>query len=348
MAGGSPPVVKQEATGTLTGSAARPCFWLSPTAGNAPRQGARPKPLTRITSFRNASAVLTPSPTSSHSACRTHDPRRLAKASWFVRRVGGPDGRLKPNAKPDKAKAVEQGVFAQWQPTYEALGIATFPVREKTPCVSNYLKMGQPASRKLLRRFGEADGLGFACGKRSRITVLDIDAPDENLLADALAEFGNTPFVVRSASGNYQAWYRHNGEKRQIRPFPGRAIDVLGGGYVVAPPSKSAKGAYGIIAGKLEDLGSLPTLSQPEIIYSPAPFHIGEQHAEQVAASSLSDGATLSCGNRNATLWRWCMSRRRTVGTGTSCWPLPCEPIVSGFDRRCSRQRSAGWSTRCG
>jgi hypothetical protein len=135
------------------------------------------------------------------------------------------------------------GIFAQWQPIYAERGIATFPCTEtKAPAVRNYHRFGVPASTALVSRFSSASALGFMCGKRSGITPLDIDCKDERVLADALDRHGKTPVVVRSGSGNFQAWYRHNGEGRQIRPWPELTIDILGGGFVVAPPSHVEKG----------------------------------------------------------------------------------------------------------
>jgi len=159
------------------------------------------------------------------------------------------------------------GVFAEWQPAYAQRGIATFPVTaHKKPAVSNYAKFGLPASNKIISRFASADALGFMCGKRSGITVLDVDSTDEKVLADALDRHGKTPIIVRSGSGNHQAWYRHGGERRIIRPW-GRAlpIDLLRGGYVVAPPSRVEKGEYQFIEGSLDDLGNLPTLEKLRI-----------------------------------------------------------------------------------
>src|SRR5262249_13851466 len=84
---------------------------------------------------------------------------------------------------------------------------------------------------------------------------------DERVLGDALNRHGKTPIIVRSGSGNYQAWYRHNCERRHIRPW-GRElpIDVLGGGYVVAAPSRVEKGDYRFIEVSLEEIANLPTL----------------------------------------------------------------------------------------
>lgn len=198
-----------------------------------------------------------------------------------------------------------QGVFALWQPRYAEKGIATFPVREKKPAVKGYLRIGLPASSEFAAKFREDHAFGFAC-RRNRITVLDVDTPDEKLLADAMSEVGPTPFIVRSGSGNYQAWYRHNGERRRVRPDPERPIDILGDGFVVAPPSVTAKGRYEIICGTLDDLDSLPTMRpRPEPIEPvPAPTKAMK------APSSLID-----TGRRNNELWKFCMVKARQSGT---------------------------------
>ena len=112
--------------------------------------------------------------------------------------------------------------FRDWQPQYAAHGIATFPVDigpdGKKPLVSNYARFGLRASSEIAQKFPDATGIGFMVGARSRLTVLDVDSPDDRVLADALDRHGPTPIVVRTGSGNCQAWYRHNGEGRLIRP----------------------------------------------------------------------------------------------------------------------------------
>jgi hypothetical protein len=155
-----------------------------------------------------------------------------------------------------------EGIFAHWQPIYSDHDIATFPVRlgeVKKPAVKNYLKIGKAASATFAKRFSEADAFGFAC-ERSKITVLDIDTDDERVLADALDKHGQTPIVIRSGSGHFHAWYKRNGERRHVRPWKNLPIDVLGRGYVVAPPSVATKGTYEFLQGSLDDLTSLPTL----------------------------------------------------------------------------------------
>lgn len=158
---------------------------------------------------------------------------------------------------------MRMGVFHDWQPVYAEHGIATFPVtideNGKRPAVRGYLKAGKRASAAWASRFADASALGFAV-RPNRITVLDVDTADERVLADAMDRHGRTPLVVRSQSGNFQAYYRNNGETRRVRPWEGLPIDVLGHGFTVAPPSKGQKGSYEIIAGSLDDLDRLPKL----------------------------------------------------------------------------------------
>jgi hypothetical protein len=182
--------------------------------------------------------------------------------------------------------------FGVWQPEYGRRGIPTFPVRifdgQKKPVIRGWQRVGLPGSAELARKFSDAYAFGFCPGPRSRITVLDIDTNDERVLVDALGRHGQTPIIVRSGSGNHQAWYRNNGERRLIRPFEGKPIDVLGGGYVVAPPSQGAKSNYQFIEGGLDDINSLPIMR--DLVVSPA------QTVERV-----NEGA------RNNTLFELCM-----------------------------------------
>lgn len=189
------------------------------------------------------------------------------------------------------------GIFAEWQPAYAEAGLATFPVEGKKPCVGNYSKAGAKASAEWALKFEKANALGFACGTRNRITVLDIDEPDETLLADAFAKFGPTPVAIRTGSGKFHAWYRHNGEKRKIRSshFMGRSVDILGGGFAVAPPSVGSAGAYEFIEGSLADVARLPVMRAQRIA-----SNLIETEAE-LSAEVLGEGA------RNDNLWRACM-----------------------------------------
>src|SRR5438094_2104760 len=125
------------------------------------------------------------------------------------------------------------GLFPRSQPAWAAQKVATFPVNVtaevKKPGIRGDGKIGLRASRELAakRQFARTDALGFMAGSRSGVTVLDIDAADERLLAESLDRHGRTPFIVRTASGKFHLYYAHSGERRRIRPWPDRPIDLL-------------------------------------------------------------------------------------------------------------------------
>ena len=152
------------------------------------------------------------------------------------------------------------GVFRKWQREYAKRGIPTFPVNDnKKPATRAYSKVGRKGSADLAEKFTEASALGLMLGPRSGLTVLDIDTCDESILADALRRHGDSRLKVQSAGG-FHVYYAHRGEGRFIRPDPEKPIDILGNGFIVAPPSRVAKGEYRIIEGTLDDLKSLPPL----------------------------------------------------------------------------------------
>jgi Bifunctional DNA primase/polymerase, N-terminal/Primase C terminal 1 (PriCT-1) len=204
------------------------------------------------------------------------------------------------------------GVFQTSQAQYAAHRIATFPVgMNKRPAVRGYPRIGLRASRELAGKFVEAAALGFMCGERSGITVLDVDTTDEQVLADALGRHGATPIVVRTASGKWHAWYRHSHERRRIRPWGGDLpIDLLGtGGFVIAPPSATHRGCYQFIRGGLDDVPTLPTMRAlggslyddivtilPDDIITAGPI-----------ADEGSSPAGVSEGRRNNALFAHCM-----------------------------------------
>ena len=74
-------------------------------------------------------------------------------------------------------------------------------------------------------------------------------------------------------------WYRHNGERRRIRPIPGLPIDILGsGGFCIASPSRGPPGSYEIIQGTLDDLDRLPVMRNvPEVAQRKVMADHGEQ-----------------------------------------------------------------------
>lgn len=203
------------------------------------------------------------------------------------------------------------GIFADWQPRYAEAGICTFPVRDKRPAVKGYLRLGSRTSEQLALKFANDNAFGFAC-KRNRITVLDVDTPDERVLADALAENGPTPIIVRSGSGNWQAWYRHDGENRRVRPDPTKPIDILGDGFVVAPPSHGSRGQYQFIEGSLADISNLPTRRAPPQTSS---VYNRLTPLSSFPLTPAEGEKTGKIGTRNNALWRAAMVSARKCDT---------------------------------
>ena len=222
------------------------------------------------------------------------------------------------------------GVFGEWQPQYAEAGLVTFPVdiTRKAPAVGNYLKAGLHASNQWAMKFPDANALGIVCGRRNRLTVLDIDEPCENLLADALASFGPSPLIARTASGKFHAYYRHNGEKRKIRGvIEGRGVDLLGaGGMAIAPPSSGENGRYEFIQGSLADFGNLSVMRG--LVPEPVAISPG---GEILAAN----------GQRNDTLFKLCLREAGSVADSdalrafalsintSGAWePLPVDEVL--------------------
>src|SRR6266516_3740601 len=119
------------------------------------------------------------------------------------------------------------GIFAQWQSTYAQRGITTIPCSaKKQPLVKHPQRFGYEASKAIASRFPDAPAIGFYTGSRNRITVLDVDTTDERILRDALDRHGSTSLIVRTASGKFHGYYRHNGERRKIRPWRDRQLPI--------------------------------------------------------------------------------------------------------------------------
>jgi Bifunctional DNA primase/polymerase, N-terminal len=190
------------------------------------------------------------------------------------------------------------GIFQKWQPEYAARGIATFPVRAtKVPAVSHWGKVGLRGSAELARK-KPADALGYVAGRRSKITVLDIDTADEKITDDAITRHGQPGIVVRTASGKRHLLYRYGGEGRHIRPWPELPIDVLGdNGFVIAPPSQIEKGAYEIIHGHLDDLDRLRPMAN----------NISPARGSATPPLPLKWTGMREGDGRNRALWERCM-----------------------------------------
>jgi hypothetical protein len=101
-------------------------------------------------------------------------------------------------------------------------------------------------------------------------------------------QFGNARVVVRTGSGGFHAYYRHNGEGRTIRPDPRKPIDLIGRGPIVLPPTRGFTGNYEIIHGRLEDLARLEPI---------------RRKSDASVTSDASDLRSARKGERDAKFW---------------------------------------------
>jgi hypothetical protein len=82
-----------------------------------------------------------------------------------------------------------------------------------------------------------------------------------------------------------------------IKPFAGRPVDVLGSGYVVAPPSRGRNANYAFLQGTLDDLGNLPIMRG-----------LDAKHVRNNGVGRpLGASERVSQGGRNNALFRFCM-----------------------------------------
>ena len=121
-------------------------------------------------------------------------------------------------------------------------------------------------------------------GTRSKLTVIDIDAPDEDLLKGMIKQYGDTPIILRSGSGNFQLWGRHGGEGRRIRPQADIPVDILGRGDSHANDIPAARSTSACLRAKRprasgKDAGAIVMNNmpawktvqvRPQTIHSPA------------------------------------------------------------------------------
>jgi DNA-binding XRE family transcriptional regulator len=168
---------------------------------------------------------------------------------------------------------------------------------------------GQEAIRKWMGQFSEAN-IGAICGL-SGVTVVDVDGGEE-LVAEAIAMFGDTPLKTQTPSGGMHLWYRHNGERnRNLRTSHGLDIDIKGrGGYVLIPPSIRIDGPYAgqrykFVTGSWDDLLTLPAMKSMEAVPS---FTSVAQ-----APSSPTSLRAVQTGWRNTTLQKLLLRKVRQV-----------------------------------
>ena len=81
--------------------------------------------------------------------------------------------------------------------------------------------------------------------------------------------------------------------------MPGQPVDLLGtGGMAIAPPSRTATGAYEFICGSLADVVSLPIMRGLD--------------APDACPASVLDGVAVQVGQRNNLMFRACLAAVRS------------------------------------
>jgi hypothetical protein len=200
--------------------------------------------------------------------------------------------------------------FANWQLLYAEHGLPIFPVKivgnDKKPAIKGWQNVGLRGSGKLALKFADAEAFGFNCGKRNRLTLIDIDSHDVREVRAAIEVFGESPVIWRTGSGNHAMPFRYNSEGRHIRPIKGLSVDVLGAGYAVAPGSMGAKGPYEFIQGGLADFDRLPAARMPAELRprEKTPFDLKAKQWQ---------GETIYEGKRNDILFNFALDQARYV-----------------------------------
>lgn len=129
---------------------------------------------------------------------------------------------------------------------YATFGFDVFPClpKDKKPMV----RWTEAATRETNMITGwwdnfPAANIGIACGKRSGIIVLDVDADHEGYesLAELIERYGKLPEtpVCKTGSGGEHIFFKHPGiEIHNSASKLGKGLDIRGdGGYVVTAPS---------------------------------------------------------------------------------------------------------------
>lgn len=134
---------------------------------------------------------------------------------------------------------------------YAGMQWQSFPCRprDKTPLV-RWADMATTEENMLIGWWdtNPAANIGIACGRRSGIVVLDVDADHDGFESLALLtiDYGALPDtpMSKTGSGGRHIFFRHPGvEIRNSAGKLGRGLDIRGdGGYVVAPPSVHPNG----------------------------------------------------------------------------------------------------------
>jgi len=195
----------------------------------------------------------------------------------------------------------------------------------------------RPAPDGLATEWWPKANIGIVTGRKSNVWVLDVDEYNggDNRLAGFVHRHGALPEtrVHSTGSGGVHYFWRHPGftVRNNARTVLGQGLDLRGeNGFVVAPPSVSAKGPYTLneahdiapadapawltelLRGYDEDQnGSSLAGKMPEV-----PGSAGRRYAEAALASVTEEMRTAEPGMRNDTLNQCAFSLGTLGGAG--------------------------------
>ncbi len=203
-------------------------------------------------------------------------------------------------------KALGDTIFRTAAGEYYDVGLAPLPAAPS--CKRPLLKwayLNAPGARRPSRRQIErwADrnpgaNIGTVTGVIANLTVVDVDG-DESVASEVVHRCGDTPIKIRSPSGGFHLWFRHNGEKTIARPpeLDGLTVDVRGhGGFIALPPSQRlGAGLYEFVEGGLADVAHLP-------VVTPGSVPLANDNSQRTARRRP-NGEAGSRGDRNKRLF---------------------------------------------
>lgn len=159
---------------------------------------------------------------------------------------------------------------------YLKMGLSVVPARpnDKIPAISwKHLETEKAKEDEVKGWFNQTPTLniGFATGKVSGISVLDLDVDTEGNFKHDLDDYPVT-LMSKTPRGGYHLFYKHRDGINNSASQYGKNVDVRGdGGFLVLPPSVRKEGEYKFINwGKgenqftFETLPDFPKLAVPE------------------------------------------------------------------------------------
>ena len=244
------------------------------------------------------------------------------------------DSRFHPPAESAVAPVAAEGTMLAAALEYAAAGLPVFPCADKRPLIRDWpseASVDPVRLREWWTRWPQAM-IGLPTGARSGLYVVDIDVRDK---VDGMAAYR----ALKVPPATVSAWTPSGGGHVYFR-WPGEGwcntvgaiadgIDTRGeGGYVIAPPSMAANGAYRwvadgmkqrLLAGQVSELPEVlrlrvdPVRGAPA---APAPHAPADRWAAAAMDQEVARVLSAPEGSRNHTLNRAAFSLGQIVGGG--------------------------------